>query len=174
MTVRLRTLATVLTVAGLSSVSAGLLGHARAEHNATGCNDIFGTASGEELIGGSGCDDIWGRAGNDTVRGRDGQDDLHGEEGGDFVEGEADHDNIYGGPGDDDLLGRYGNDHVQDENGAGGGLAEGDEACGNEGIDYINVRDGDIGDAFYNPGNNDGGAVDASTEEYQNVGCPIA
>ncbi len=143
----------------------------RANHNAGSCNSIFGTSNGEEILGDNSCNDLWARAGNDTVRARDGQDDAHGEEGGDFVEGEADHDYVFGGPGDDSVLGRYGNDHVQDESGSGGGTTETDAACGNEGVDFVDVKDGDASDHWYNPNNSDTGNRDAATEEL-NLSCP--
>lgn len=134
-----------ILVMGLGLLVAGA-SPAWAPHNASGCNTVTDGAGSNSVDGTSGCDDIFAGGGNDVVRGFAGADDAHGEDGNDTVYGGGDHDYVFGGPHGDLLAGADGNDHVQDV----GGLGDFDDGCGNAGTDFVDVRDGDYNDEYFN------------------------
>jgi len=69
-----------------------------------------GSATAQNLNGGTGNDVIYGGGGNDTIDGKGGDDVLYGQTGNDTLKGDNGNDTIYGGSGNDDIIGGNGND----------------------------------------------------------------
>ena len=73
---------------------------------------LNGSASADQLTGGSDDNTLYGADGADTLRGSDGNDILHGDDGDDTLRGGADIDVLEGGDGDDLLVGGFGADKL--------------------------------------------------------------
>ena len=96
-------------------------------------DDTFeGTATGEEVYGGTGRDSINGNGGNDTLYGGDGSDSLSGGDGNDRLYGDSGNDRLDGGDGNDVLFGGDGNDTLD----AGSGN---DTVQGGDGNDELTI-----------------------------------
>ncbi len=67
-------------------------------------NTIYGTPSGEDLLGSNAPDRVFSGAGNDAIDGFDGDDVLYGEDGDDTIAAGAGNDRVYGGTGNDWLI----------------------------------------------------------------------
>src|SRR3972149_6165086 len=66
---------------------------------------IYGTSTGDHLVGTPGNDLIFGLGGGDSINGNDGDDCIVGGDGGDFLRGNNGNDVILGGSGGDSLKG---------------------------------------------------------------------
>jgi Ca2+-binding RTX toxin-like protein len=132
---------------------------------------LYGTETGDPIIGGAGNDILfglggddflWGDSGNDSIEGGSGSDQLFGGVGNDFLNGGSDDDYIHAGVGNDRVGGGDGNElmyggdgHDNLKGGAGNDVIVGDEeyltnAGGN---DWIDAGEGD--DLVYGGAGND-------------------
>ena len=147
---------------GVSAFSFALAGVALADTIDCygGGSTCYGT-SGDDVIYGTGSRDyIYTRSGSDRpVYGYGDTDFIHGEYGYDTLWGGTDNDNLYGDengtsswdrligqPGPDNIYDRWVTDH----------FIEADAACGQDGDDYIDIKDGtETEDYWYGGGGND-------------------
>ena len=78
--------------------------------DATGLENVIGSAFADYIMGNSRANSMLGNAGDDTISGAGGDDTIVGGAGDDSLMGDADNDLIYGGAGDDLLYGGGGTD----------------------------------------------------------------
>jgi len=97
---------------------------------------IYGTSTGDHLVGTPGNDLIFGLEGDDSIKGRGGDDCLVGGIGDDALKGEDGDDVLIGEDGDDSLHGGKGNDTLIGGPGA-------DSLKGNDGNDVLSGGPGD-------------------------------
>ena len=86
-------------------------GHAEGDQ-ASGVEDVIGSAHDDRITGDGAANRLEGRAGDDTLAGGGGGDRLIGDSGDDFLIGNADADRLWGGAGDDTLWGGRGDDRL--------------------------------------------------------------
>ncbi len=73
---------------------------------------IYGTSTGDRLVGTPGNDLIFGLGGGDSINGNRGDDCIVGGDGSDSIRGNNGNDVLLGGNGSDSLKGNNGNDHL--------------------------------------------------------------
>jgi len=186
-----------LVLAGSSSVVLAHNPHGDCEH----VKDVPSKDYEEYVYGGSGDDDCNGVKGADVIMegfegtddfdGLSGSDALFGDDGNDilraghspevcgpdpdcakeYVEGNAGADLIYGEAGEDRLHGGSGDDTIHDSAHDG----DTDIVCDGEGVDQINVDDGDNKDRVYfrNDGDGDPPAQTDDGDEVHDGPCPF-
>ena len=122
-----------------------------------GIENVFGSASGDQIYGDNAVNTLKGFAGDDEMRGGGGRDIILGGIGNDTLRGEASHDRVFGEDGNDILFGNGGNDLL--EGGAGNDFMKGDGGVdyliGGNGIDSMFGGAGDDVFIFSNDGAND-------------------
>ena len=117
---------------------------------------IFGSGGGDSISGGSGDDCIVGGDGGDFLRGNNGNDVILGGNGGDSIKGNNGEDKLYGGDGSDSLDGGNQDDILDGGNGSDGlqggngkdtlfGGSGSDGLKGGNGDDYLDGGDGNDG-----------------------------
>ena len=113
---------------------------------------IRGNGANNYLSGANLHDRLVGRSGNDRLVG-----DIvvFGNNGNDILKGGPGRDILDGGPGFDDLYGGDGDDEISDTHGPPGYPSDYDEVFAGDGVDTINVQDGDIFDVVCTGGGND-------------------
>jgi len=128
-----------------------------------GVENVFGSGSGDFIIGSSGANLLKGMGGDDTINAGGGNDSLQGGGGSDVLKGAGGNDSIHGGNQGDTLSGGDGNDTLDGGNGndslSGGDgndrLIEGagtDSLTGGAGHDFIVVTDASIANDGYRGG----------------------
>src|SRR3989344_5823387 len=107
---------------------------------------IYGTSTGDHLVGTPGNDLIFGLGGGDSINGNNGDDCIVGGDGGDGLRGNGGNDVILGGNGSDSLKGNNGNDH----------LIGGEGSDGLDGGNQDDILDGGNGSDGLQGGNGNG------------------
>jgi hypothetical protein len=93
-------------------------------------NSVKGSASRDEIFGGTGVDIISGLGGNDRIDGNGGDDIVRGGRGNDVIYGGSGNDILFGGADSDALYGEAGNDSLY-------GGAQNDTLVGGGGSDFL-------------------------------------
>jgi hypothetical protein len=127
--------------------SAAYSSHEDCTHGGAG-SDIVGTDGADTCNGTSAGENMFARAGGDRFVAFGGFDDVHGQVGPDFLNESTGSGAVEGDKGDDRINGNDGDDNLLED--LPSNIGDHDHACDGPGNDFINIRDGDGLDTWYN------------------------